>query len=849
MTTMTTVSASPGSTDGTGTPPPGGTGQPTGPTAPPVTGGPGSSGHRATTWLVSLLAALATWVTLLSWTPFAERSSSYMVPLLFACLLVAGTGTALRAARLPAPVVVVLQLVLLLLWFQQRFAGELAFGGLLPTPASVGAMADVLRESVFVSQSFRAPIPAAAALGFYPLVIVAGSLTALLVDFLAVGLRRAPLAGLPLLAAYTAPVSILDGGVPWMKFAVAALCFLFLVAAAEEQRLARWGTSLTTGTLGPDTPDRQAPGQAVWSSARKIGLTTTALAVVAPVFLPTISASLFDGGPGRGNGNGDAVSISNPMVDLRRDLTRGADLDVVTMRTSDPDPSYLRLSVLDAFDGDAWRPSARDIPVEQRADGALPKPPGLLTDVRSRTFSASLQVSDSFDSRWLPSPYPAAALDAPGDWRYDRSTMDFVSATEDQSSAGLSYDLRSLTLSPSATQLSEASVAPSSVVTPNTAVPRDLSPFVRRLALEVTDPAKSKFEQAVDLQRFFREDGGFRYSLDRSAGNGTDSLVQFLSEGEDGRVGYCEQFAAAMALMGRTLNIPSRVAVGFLKPERATADTYVYSTHDLHAWPEMYFGGIGWVRFEPTPQSRADDVPAYTDQEIAAPLAPTSSSAPSSAASANRVDKITDAQAAADRRNGDGGLDPATVGAWVGGALAVALLLAAPRMLRELVRRRRWAGAATPGDRVEAGWDEVRDTAADLAISWDDRVTLRTAAARLQSCFGHPDSPDDALGRGSHRGAVAHPEAAAALHRLVGLLERSRYARHLPDEAAGAEQVRADTELCVQAMRAGAGRKRRVRATWLPVSLVALIASRRGPGRRGSLLGGQDVDRAVRPGA
>ena len=63
-----------------------------------------------------------------------------------------------------------------------------------------------------------------------------------------------------------------------------------------------------------------------------------------------------------------------------------------------------------------------------------------------------------------------------------------------------------------------------------------------------------------------------------------------------------------MALMGRSLGIPSRVAVGFLRPEQVGQDTYVYSSRDLHAWPEMYFGGIGWVRFEPTPQ-RAITVP------------------------------------------------------------------------------------------------------------------------------------------------------------------------------------------------------------------------------------------------
>ena len=50
-------------------------------------------------------------------------------------------------------------------------------------------------------------------------------------------------------------------------------------------------------------------------------------------------------------------------------------------------------------------------------------------------------------------------------------------------------------------------------------------------------------------------------------GNGTDDLMSFLSNEEGGRVGYCEQFASAMAVMARTLRIPARVAVGFLRPE------------------------------------------------------------------------------------------------------------------------------------------------------------------------------------------------------------------------------------------------------------------------------------------
>ncbi len=84
---------------------------------------------------------------------------------------------------------------------------------------------------------------------------------------------------------------------------------------------------------------------------------------------------MFSGGDGSGAGNGDGVSISNPMVDLKRDLTQGADVELMRVTTTENDPSYLRISVLNAFDGNAWRPADRDIPVEQRADGAVARPP------------------------------------------------------------------------------------------------------------------------------------------------------------------------------------------------------------------------------------------------------------------------------------------------------------------------------------------------------------------------------------------------------------------------------------------------------------------------------------------
>jgi hypothetical protein len=300
-----------------------------------------------------------------------------------------------------------------------------------------------------------------------------------------------------------------------------------------------------------------------------------------------------------------------------------------------------------------------------------------------------------------------------------------------------------------------------------------------------------------------------------------------------------------MATMGRTLGIPSRVAVGFLHPQRSSGSTWAFSTHDLHAWPEMYFGGVGWVRFEPTPQGRTGDVPAYTTQQV--PQAPTasSSSAPSAAPSVNRVDKSSDAAASAANQGGGGPPGPGQLAAWIGLPLLLLLVVLAPRALRLLVRRRRWAAAGDPAGWVEAAWLELRDTAVDLGVAWDDHVTLRTAATALEGSFGNPGQPDDALSRSGHRGPGAAPEATRALHRLVRLVERARYARSLPEDATTRDEVAADLDACVASLRAGAGRQRRTRARWLPASLLSQPRTRRRTRRRRALIGDPGVDRAV----
>ena len=772
----------------------------------------------------SLLAGLATWVSLWAWSGFVETPSGYLIPALGACLIVAVSGMLMRSARIPGVLVVLAQLVILLVWVNRMWAMEPMLGGWLPTPASLSRVGARLDEAVRVSQAFAAPVPESAP-EIYAILVVAAAGTAVVVDFLANGLRRVPLAGLPLLTVYTAPLSILDEGVSWWRFAAGALAFLFLLANDEASRLSGWGRQLSGKGATFDSLGTHVNTSSVRASARKIGFTATGLAVLVPILIPTLGTNLFAGDGAGSGGDGDAVAISNPIVDLQRDLKRGDDVDLLEVDTADADPSYMRISVLDLFDGSTWKPSGRDIPVAQRADGPLPPPPGLDPRVPRSRLAYSIQASDDFESRWLPTPYPAAQVEADGDWRYDLGTLDIVSAAEGQTTSGLEYTVEGLRIRPDTRDLVNAPPVAEELFTRYTQLPEGVPGSLTARARRVAGSQTSRFEQAIRLQEWFRTEGGFRYSLDRAPGNGIEELTNFLSKNPGGRVGYCEQFAAAMALMGRSIGIPSRVAVGFLRPSRVDSDTYVFSAHDLHAWPEMYFEGTGWIRFEPTPADRASSVPGYTDlgsdNEQSGGGQNTQNPRQEDSRFGQQEGVAPDAAAPAETEAG-GGRGGAWAAWWV---LAPLLLVGAvlPRFARTALRRRRWAGATTPAALAEAAWTELRDSAIDLRLPWDDTVTLRARARALVYSFGDPEATvEERLSGMAATGPDANLAATAALERLVRFVERARYARTV---YAPAGDVAADVSLCVQALRDHLTRKHIFLATWLPVSLVRTIAA------------------------
>lgn len=118
-------------------------------------------------------------------------------------------------------------------------------------------------------------------------------------------------------------------------------------------------------------------------------------------------------------------------------------------------------------------------------------------------------------------------------------------------------------------------------------------------ALRVVGTTTSPYLAAVRLEDWFRSGGGFRYDEAPPPPRGLPTLVHFVTRS---RSGYCQHFASSMALMLRYLGIPARVAAGFTSGRYDPVKReWTVTDHEAHTWVEVWFRGLGWLPFDPTP--------------------------------------------------------------------------------------------------------------------------------------------------------------------------------------------------------------------------------------------------------
>jgi transglutaminase-like putative cysteine protease len=260
-----------------------------------------------------------------------------------------------------------------------------------------------------------------------------------------------------------------------------------------------------------------------------------------------------------------------------------------------------------------------------------------------------------------------------------------------------------------------------------TSLPDDLPLTLRAIAARQTRGATTDFERAWMLQWWFRDSGAFEYSTQVSTGHDALVLADWLDDPESPnfRTGYCEQFAASMAVLGRLLRIPSRVVWGFT-PGTVTTTTdqsgdpiEVVQVRDTnaHAWVEMWMDGFGWVRFDPTPRGDfqppsitagfdpADYVPEQTPGEAANPVTPDLVDLPP-----GPVEGVGDPVIFEEGPR------------WGLLLLPAAALLVGLIPLLKRFRRRRRLRLVREGD-ITAAWDEIVDRLGDMGEPVPDTLT------------------------------------------------------------------------------------------------------------------------------
>ena len=128
-------------------------------------------------------------------------------------------------------------------------------------------------------------------------------------------------------------------------------------------------------------------------------------------------------------------------------------------------------------------------------------------------------------------------------------------------------------------------------------LPPRLDPRIPALANQIAERAETPIDKTVAIEGYLRS--RFTYTLKLAGKPGDDPLAHFLFETG---AGHCEYFATAMAVMLRTLGIPTREVNGFLSGEyNDLAGDYIVRASDAHSWVEVYFSGTGWLTFDPTP--------------------------------------------------------------------------------------------------------------------------------------------------------------------------------------------------------------------------------------------------------
>ncbi len=653
-------------------------------------------------------------------------TSLWLAPVLTTVLVMFGVLVALRRwtrrMLLPSAGALLAAAATITAWY----AHDDALLGVLPTRAAIDRLDRLVDQGLAAIQVALPPIADVPGVG---LLVTAGvALLYLLADLLAVPGRAPAWAALPPLVLWALPVLLLAPVHVWTVVAT-GLGFVAMLATGAEA----W---------------REPDGR---TSTRRMGALGAVAAAVIAVALVAAPWVLALPSPVRWHAPAELADADATRLDLgldlRSDLNRPEDAVVMTYTGALPSQlGPLHAYTLTQFDGASWD---RTKPEEwQEAEGLLW--PEEVDTEGSQTVT--ITINDLGQDR-LPVPGAPRVVEVDGQASYAPQADEV--RLEGAEPGELTYRVTMHPRELDAARLSALDPTtleadPALLQVPDTGYGPDVAALTREIVADAG--AETPYEQLLAIQNYLRDPALFTYTESVTSARTRDAVWDFLHD----RRGYCVQFATAMVVMARTLDLPARLAIGYLPGELNDGGIGSITAHQAHAWPQVLFPEVGWVRFEPTPGSQSGTAPRWAPEpEEETPetetTAPTETSTAAEETSTASTASAEASEEASDEDTTEAGGPTRTSSPLTGLGVLSGLLLAGGAVA--LVLRRRRARAS-----------------GDLETAWQQAVgAVRSAGGRVQ-----PGSTPRAVVAAGEE-VLATEAARAALRALGTAVERSRY--------------------------------------------------------------------------
>ncbi len=335
------------------------------------------------------------------------------------------------------------------------------------------------------------------------------------------------------------------------------------------------------------------PGRTTMLSASYIALLAVVASLIALMIGPRIPGANEDSW--LSNQSGQAGPQLEPLVDIRGRLNDPT--DEILFSVASESPSYWRTTSLPNFDGTQWTVSQDLL---DSAGGELASTAAISEVGVAETEVTQLVTIQSLAGNFAPvADRPVQLRSATRSLFYEPQSGTLL-VSKDGLNRNDNYQIVSTIVVPSADTLQiSSSSSPPDVEYLQLPQNQEIAEL-KQVVDQIVKGSTGNYEKLLAIQSYFRDN--FTYSLDVPSSNSSTATLEFLNR----KTGYCEQFSSTFAVFARLIGIPSRVAIGFTPGEQSPIGTSnvqlfnVRSQH-AHAWPEVWFDGIGWVLFEPTP--------------------------------------------------------------------------------------------------------------------------------------------------------------------------------------------------------------------------------------------------------